>query len=104
MHQQISGNVDGGLSRESRVRRPRSKDPIGVSGNLFSVHGYIPYFTLFQLCQYERLQSKGATVATFYTQKGATVASFYTQKVATLCFGDYVYEARQDNLHPVIVA
>ena len=47
---------------------------------------------------------KGATVATFYTQKGATVASFYTQKVATLCFGDYVYEARQDNLHPVIVA
>ena len=36
--------------------------------------------------------------------EGATVASFYTQKVATLCFGDCMYEARQDNLHPVIVA
>ena len=31
----ISAHVDGGLSGGSRVRRPGSEDPIGVSGIFF---------------------------------------------------------------------
>ena len=34
MHWKISAHVNGGASGGSRMRRPGSEDPIGVSGNL----------------------------------------------------------------------
>ena len=46
MRLKISAHVDGEPSGGSSMRRPQSKDPIGMIGNLFCILTPLVYFTI----------------------------------------------------------